>query len=258
LRWRQQIETHGPASPAIIAHGPVFVGSRLDPTEASEAKKASAAIALGRAEPAEASGAEWVLPDGIAEGLLSFYTRLFVGRTEERRHIRSLATMKDPGYLLVRGTGGIGKSALLSNLVQELRETPAQPGNPALLYYFIRAGRTDPRRLFQSLNLQITRILQRQEDLETEESRLEKQFCRRKPVNTDRRFYFWTVLTNFLIRPAFAAGCRRIWQTTRILSRVYGQGSMSGDTFPGKAPLLGPTRGRYRTSPETRSKKFCA
>jgi NACHT domain len=175
---QQRVTTHGSGSAAVIAQGPVYIGAGLDPAEASEAKEASAAISLDRVEPAGASNAEWVQPDGIAEGLLSFYTRLFVGRTKERERIRSFATMKDPRYLLVRGIGGVGKSALLSNVVQELRETPVQEGSPTLLYYFIREGHTDPRRLFQSLNLQIIRILRQQEDLETEGSRLEKQFCR--------------------------------------------------------------------------------
>jgi tetratricopeptide (TPR) repeat protein len=110
------------------------------------------------------------------ERLLTAYIPNFVGRVDELSEIRSLLTREEPGYLLVRGIAGAGKSALLANLIWNLRTTIVKKGGAALIFHFIREGRTDTRRVLQSLNTQLLNYLEQEKQVAGDVGRLLLQF----------------------------------------------------------------------------------
>ena len=74
--------------------------------------------------------------------LLAFYRRIFAGRAWELTRIAQFVAEKDPGYLLVTGLPGYGKSALVAEVVGRAWDQIAtgDPHAVDVIYYFIREG----------------------------------------------------------------------------------------------------------------------
>jgi hypothetical protein len=132
----------------------------------------SQAVAIGTGARAEVThinqniyqGPAYPRPDYRSEiaGMLSFYTRTFVGREAEALELARFAAQAAPGYLLVEALPGYGKSALMAHLIQR-HEDKRWEGGPApdLLYFFIRqqAKRNTPVDFLQALNAQLLELL---------------------------------------------------------------------------------------------------
>jgi hypothetical protein len=70
--------------------------------------------------------------------LLTFYTRVFVGRVPELDQLAEFASKPQPGYLLIEAPPGYGKSALMAQLVHRHETGWWAESPPALVTFFIR------------------------------------------------------------------------------------------------------------------------
>jgi len=79
--------------------------------------------------------------------------REIIGREYLKKRIQDIITTQESGYLLLTGPLGIGKTALMANLVNELK--PSCAGQEVTYFFFERkSGVTEPKRCFHSLYLQ--------------------------------------------------------------------------------------------------------
>src|SRR5262245_52006649 len=72
------------------------------------------------------------------DGLLRFYSTIFVGRNDEFDIVYRLSCEQDPGYLLLEAPAGYGKSAFFAELINRFENGSWDVEiSPALLYFFI-------------------------------------------------------------------------------------------------------------------------
>ncbi len=132
----------GTATPATVL--PASLENASGPTDTDEKRPQLGLV------PAE---------EAVTAELISAYSAIYVGRSEEADRIRALMWSERSGYLFVKGETGAGKSALLVNLVQELRTRDGRPGGPFLIYHFIRQEHGDLPLVLRSLNGQLAKAL---------------------------------------------------------------------------------------------------
>jgi tetratricopeptide (TPR) repeat protein len=111
--------------------------------------------------------------------LLGFYTGAFVGREAELSRVQAFAAERASGYLLIEAPPGLGKSALLAQLVHR-HEAGGWHGaaKPALLYFFIReeGGRNTPVAFLQAVNSQLLTLLDGRGGVPSDLAQLRAQF----------------------------------------------------------------------------------
>lgn len=85
----------------------------------------------------------------------------FVGRQAELARLRASLSAQEGGYLLLVADGGLGKSALLVQLVLQLEREGARPApTPSLLAFFVRnPGWRRPEEYLAALNAQLLELL---------------------------------------------------------------------------------------------------
>jgi tetratricopeptide (TPR) repeat protein len=94
--------------------------------------------------------------------LLTRYTEVFVGRETELGDLLDLAVRPEPGYLLIEGPAGYGKSALIASLIRRWETAQGiESVVPDFVYFFIRESRMNhtPAEFCLAVNSQLLDLL---------------------------------------------------------------------------------------------------
>jgi hypothetical protein len=96
------------------------------------------------------------------DDLIKWLATAFVGREEEVRRLMSFASEPGSGYCLLEAEGGMGKSALLAQLILRLEKGEWAGPRPTLITFFVRdPGWRRPDEYLASVNSQLLGILGR-------------------------------------------------------------------------------------------------